>query len=88
MTRKRDTEEQIIAVLKYARAGVSVQDLYRKHGISDETFYKWRTRYAGLEVSDEKKLRQQEEENRRLEQMVVEQALDIQELKEITAKAW
>lgn len=66
MTRKRHTEEQIIAVLKDAQAGVSVQDLCRKHGISDATFYKWRTKYAGQEVSDVKKLRQLEEENRRL----------------------
>ena len=88
MTRKRHTEEQIIAVLKDAQAGVSVQDLCRKHGISDATFYKWRTKYAGLEVSDVKKLRQLEEENRRLKQMVAEQALDIQALKAITAKNW
>jgi putative transposase len=86
MTRKRHTEEQIIAVLKDAQAGVSVQELCRKHGISDATFYKWRTKYAGLEVSDVKKLRQLEEENRRLKQMVAEQALDIQALKAITAK--
>jgi putative transposase len=70
MTRKRHTEEQIIAVLKDAQAGVSVQDLCRKQGISDATFYKWRTKYAGLEVSDVKKRRQLEEENRRLKQMV------------------
>jgi len=88
MTRKRHTEEQIIAVLKDAQAGVSVQDLRRKHGISDATFYKWRTKYAGLEVSDVKKLRQLEEENRRLKQMVAEQALDIQALKAITTKNW
>lgn len=50
MTRKRHTEEQIIAVLKDAQAGVSVQDLCRKHGISDATFYKWRTKYAGLGI--------------------------------------
>jgi putative transposase len=86
MTRKRHTEEQIIAVLKDAQAGVSVSDLCRKHGISDATFYKWRTKYAGLEVSDVKKLRQLEDENRRLKQMVAEQALDIQALKAITAK--
>lgn len=88
MTRKRHTEEQIIAVLKDAHAGGSVQDLCRKHGISDATFYKWRTKYAGLAVSDVKKLRQLEEENRRLKQMVAEQALDIQALKAITAKNW
>ena len=88
MTRKRHTEEQIIAVLKDAQAGISVSDLCRKHGISDATFYKWRTKYAGLEVSDVKKLRQLEDENRRLKQMVAEQALDIQALKAITAKNW
>ncbi len=88
MTRKRHTEEQIITVLKDAQAGISVQELCRKHGISDATFYKWRTKYAGLEVSDVKKLRQLEEENRRLKQMVAEQALDIQALKAVTAKNW
>ena len=88
MPRKRHTEEQIIAVLKDAQAGASVQDLCRRHGISDATFYKWRAKYSGLEVSDVKKLRQLEEENRRLKQMVAEQALDIQALKAITAKNW
>ena len=88
MTRKRHTEEQIIEVLKDAQAGIGVQELCRKHGISDATFYKWRTKYAGLEVSDVKKLRQLEDENRRLKQMVAEQALDIQALKAVTAKNW
>jgi putative transposase len=88
MTRKRHTEEQIIAVLKDAQAGVGVQDLCRKHGISDATFYKWRAKYAGLEVRDVKKLRQLEDENRRLKQMVADQALDIQALKAINAKNW
>ena len=88
MTRKRHTEEPIIAVLKDAQAGVRVQDLCRTHGISDATFYTWRTKYAGLEVSDVKTLRQLEEENRRLKQMVAEQALDIQARKAITAKNW
>ncbi len=84
MTRKRHTEEQIIAVLKDAHAGIGVHELCRKHGISDATFYKWRTKYAGL--NDVKKLRQLEDENRRLKQMVAEQALDIQALKAINAK--
>ena len=88
MARKRHTEEQIIAVLKEAQAGSSAQDLCRKHGISDATFYKWRAKYSGLEVSDVKKLRQLEEENRRLKQMVAEQALDLQALKAVTAKNW
>lgn len=88
MARKRHTEEQIIAVLKEAQAGLNVLDLCRKHGISDATFYKWRAKYGGLEVSDAKKLRQLEEENRRLKQMVADQALDIQALKALTAKNW
>jgi len=88
MTRKRHTEEQIIAVLKEAQAGVSPQELCRKHGMSDATFYKWRAKYSGLEVSDVKKLRQLEDENRRLKQMVAEQALDIQALKAINSKNW
>jgi putative transposase len=75
MTRIRHTEEQIIAVLKDAQAGAIVSDLCRKHGISEATFYKWRTKYAGLKVGDVKKLRQLEDENRRLKQMVAEQAL-------------
>jgi len=88
MTRKRHTEGQIIAALKDTQGGVSIQDLCRKRGISDATCYKWRTKYAGLEVSDVKKLRQLEDENRRLKQMVAEQARDIQVLKAITAKNW
>lgn len=88
MPRKRHTEEQIIAVLKDAQAGIGVQELCRKHGISDATFYQWRAKYAGLEISDVKKLRQLEDENRRLKQMVADQALDIQALKAINAKNW
>ncbi len=88
MIRKRHTEEQIIAVWKEAQAGMGVQELCRKHGISDATYYKWRAKYSGLEVSDVKKLRQLEEENRRLKQMGAEQALDIQALKAITVKNW
>jgi putative transposase len=75
-------------VLKDAQVGIGIQELCRKHGISDATFYKWRAKYAGLEVSDVKKLRQLEDENRRLKQMVADQALDIQALKAINAKNW
>jgi putative transposase len=88
MTRKRHTEEQIIEVLQDTQAGVSIQDLCRRRGISDATFYTWRTKYASLEVSDVKKPRQLEEENRRLKPMVAEQALNIQALKALTAKNW
>ena len=76
--------KRIIALLKDARAGVSVQDLCRKHGISNATFSKWRTKYAGLEVSDVKKLHQLEEENLRLKQMVAKQAPDLPALKGVT----
>ncbi len=76
------------AVLKDTQAGIGVQELCRKHGISDATFYKWLAKYAGLEVSDVKKLRQLEDENRRLTQIVAEQALNIQALKAITTKSW
>ncbi len=88
MSLRRHTEEQIIAVLKDAQAGIRVSELCRRRGISDATFYKWRAKYAGLEVSDVKKLRQLEDENRRLKQMVADQALDIQALKAINAKNW
>ena len=88
MTRKRHAEEQIIAVLKDAHAGLGVQELCRTQGIADATFYKWRTKYAGLEVSDVKKLRQLEDENRRLKQLVAEQVLDIRALKAVTANNW
>ncbi|MEP6886879.1 MAG: transposase [Nitrospirales bacterium] len=88
MTRTRHTEEQIIAVWKEAQAGISVQDLCRTHGISDATFSMCRAKYAGLAVSDMKKLRQLEEENRRWKQMVAEHALEIQALKAITPKNW
>lgn len=70
------------------KRALGVQELCRKHGISDATFYKWRAKYAGLEVSDVKKLRQLEDENRRLKQMVAAQALDIQALKAVTTKNW
>jgi putative transposase len=86
MTRTRPTEEQFIAVLQDAQAGDSVQDLCRQYGMLDATFFTWPTTYAGLAVSDVKTLRQLEKENRRLKQMVAEQALDIQALKAITAK--
>lgn len=88
LTTKRHREEQTIAVLKDAQADIEVPALCRKHGISDATFYKWRTKYAGLEVSEGKKLRQLEDENRRLKQMVAEQALDIQALKAVTVPNW
>jgi putative transposase len=88
MKRKQFTEEQIIAVLKEAEAGVTVADLTRKHGIAEGTFYRWKAKYGGMDVSDAKRLKQVEEENRRLKRLVADQALDIQMLKEVNSKNW
>ncbi len=86
MKAKRYTEEQIISVLKEAEAGAKVIDLCRKYGMTDQTFYNWKAKYSGLTVSDLKKLKALEEENRRLKQIVAEQALDNRTLKELLAK--
>ena len=86
MKAKKYTEEQIIAVLKEGEAGASVSDLCRKHGMSDATYYNWKAKYAGLTVSDLKRLKALEDENRRLKQIVAEQALDNRTLKELLSK--
>jgi putative transposase len=80
------TEEQIIAVLKEGEAGASVTDLCRKYGMSDATYYNWKSKYSGMTVSDLKKLKALEEENRRLKQIVADQALDIRALKDLLSK--
>ena len=86
MVRRKYTEEQIIAVLREGEAGARVADLCRKYGMSDATYYNWKAKYAGLTVSELKRLKALEEENRRLKQIVGEQALDIRALKELLAK--
>ena len=86
MVRKRYTEEQIIAVLREGEAGARVADLCRKYGMSDATYYNWKAKYAGLTVSELNRLKSLEEENRRLKQIVGEQALDIQALRELLSK--
>jgi putative transposase len=86
MKRARFSEAQIIEVLKEAEAGSKVAELCRRHGISDATFYTWRSKYGGLEVSEMRRLRQLEEENRRLKSIVADQALDIRALKDVLAK--
>jgi putative transposase len=86
MKRARFSEEQIIEVLKEVEAGAKVGELCRRHGISDATFYTWRSKYGGLEISEMRRLRQLEEENRRLKAIVADQALDIRALKDVLAK--
>jgi putative transposase len=86
MKRSRFSEEQIIGILKEHQAGFSATDLCRKHGISDATFYKWRSKYGGMEVSDAKKLKALEEENRRLKKLLAEQVLDNATLKDMLGK--
>jgi putative transposase len=86
MKRARFSEEQIIAVLQEAEAGAKVSELCRRHGISDPTFDAWRSKDGGLEVSEMRRLRQLEDENRRLKALVADQALDIRALKDVLAK--
>ena len=86
MKRSRFSEEQIIGILKEHQAGLSAADLCRKHGISDATFYKWRSKYGGLEVSEAKRLRALEEENARLKKLLAEQVMDVATLKEMLGK--
>ena len=82
----RFSEEQIIAVLKEQEAGMATADVCRRHGISSATFYKWKSKYGGLEVSDARRLRQLKEENARLKKLLADSMLDNAMLKEISAK--
>jgi len=88
MKKSRYKEEQIIAVLKEVDAGAKLQDVVRRLGVSEQTYYRWKAKYGGMEVSDAKKLKSLEYENRRLKTMVADQALDIQMLKAVVAKKW
>lgn len=86
MKRSRFSEEQIIAVLKEQESGMATADVCRRHGISSATFYKWKAKYGGLEVSDARRLRSLEEENARLKRLLADAMLDNAMLKEISAK--
>lgn len=85
---RRYTEEQIVKILQEAQAGARAEDLCRKHNVSLNTFYRWKQKYGGMEVSDVKKLRSLEDENRRLKQMVAEQALELRAAKDLLSKNW
>ena len=86
MKRRRFSEEQIIGILKEHQAGLGAKELCRKHGVSDATFYKWRSKYGGMEVSDAKKLKALEVENGKLKKLLAEQMMDVSTLKEMLGK--
>ncbi len=88
MRRTRYTEEQIVRILSEAESGVKVEDLLRKHGISRNTFYRWRSKYGGLEVSDVRRMKGLQEENRRLKKMVADLMLELDAVKAVLQKKW
>jgi putative transposase len=88
LKRGRFTEEQIIGILREQEAGMKVSDLCRKHGISEPTFYAWKSKFGGMSVPDARRLKQLEEENARLKKLLAEAMLDNAVLKDITARKW
>ena len=88
MKRKRFTEEQIITILKEHEAGSTVVDLARHHGVAENTIYRWKSKYGGMEVSDVKRLKALEAENNKLKRLYADAMLDNQALREINAKKW
>jgi putative transposase len=86
--KSRFSEDQIIAILKESEGGVETGELCRRHGIAKACFYRWKSKYGGLELSEARRLKQLEEENRQLKHIVAEQAVDIRALKAVVAKKW
>jgi putative transposase len=84
--KKRFTEEQIIRILKEHEGGKRAADIVREHGISEQTFYRWKSKFGGMDVSEAKRLKQLEEENRRLKEMVADLSLDNKILKDVISK--
>ena len=88
MKRSKFTDEQILAIVREGEAGRKVADLSRTYGITEQTYYRWKAKYGGMDVSDAQRLKQLEDENRRLKHMVADQALEIQALKAVLGKKW
>ena len=88
MKKKRFSEEEIIRILKAEEGSASIRDLCREHNITEQTFYRWRNKYGGLELSEVRRLKELERENSQLKRLVADQALDISMLKDINAKKW
>jgi putative transposase len=89
MKGKRFTEEQIIRVLKAVEdGGKTVEQVCREHGVSNGSFYRWKAKFGGMDIAEARRLKQLEDENRRLKKLVADQALDIDMLKEINSKNW
>ena len=88
MARKRYTEEQVVTILKEAAAGAKTDEICRKYGISEVTFYKWRNKFGGMTLPDAKKLRELEGENRKLKTMLADSMLEIRAIKDVLTKKW
>jgi putative transposase len=86
--KKRHSEEQIVRILKESEAGMAVRDVCRKHNVSEQTFYRWKKRYGGMDVSEVKRLKELEAENAELKKVVAELTLDNRMLRDINAKKW
>jgi putative transposase len=88
MRKKHYTEEQVFRILKEGESGSSIPELCRRYGVSEATYFRWKSKYAGLELSDLKKMKSMESENSRLKRLVADQALQIDAMKEVLQKKW